>query len=81
MKLAETAVHTDPEAIFLFGGLSLAGDLIFKPTIYHMEANIMPIFKGKIKILPSGLQNQAASILGASSLVWDYLEKNPHVKI
>lgn len=74
MKLAETVVHTDPEAIFLFGGLSLAGDLIFKPTIRHMEANLMPLFRGKIKVLPSGLQNQAAPILGASSLVWNYLE-------
>jgi glucokinase len=74
MKLAETIVHTDPEAIFLFGGLSLAGDLIFKPTIKHMEANLMPLFRGKIKVLPSGLQNQAAPILGASSLVWNYLD-------
>jgi glucokinase len=73
-KLAETVVHTDPEAIFLFGGLSLAGDLIFKPTIKHMELNLMPIFRGKVKVLPSGLQNQAAPILGASSLVWNYLE-------
>jgi glucokinase len=75
MKLAETAVHTDPEAIFLFGGLSMAGDLIFKPTIKHMEANLMPLFRGKIKVLPSAMQNQAAPILGASSLVWDYLDK------
>jgi len=75
MKLAETVVHTDPEAIFLFGGLSLAGDLIFRPTIKHMEANLMPLFRGKIKVLPSALQNQAAPILGASSLVWDYLDK------
>ncbi|MBX2962942.1 MAG: ROK family protein [Cyclobacteriaceae bacterium] len=74
-KLAETVVHTDPEAIFLFGGLSLAGDLIFKPTIKHMESNLMPLFRGKVKILPSALQNQAAPILGASSLVWNYLEE------
>ncbi|QOI98083.1 MAG: ROK family protein [Flammeovirgaceae bacterium] len=74
-KLAETVVHTDPEAIFLFGGLSLAGDLIFTPTIKHMEINLMPIFRGKVKVLPSGLQNQAAPILGASSLVWNYLER------
>lgn len=79
MKLAETAVHTDPEAIFLFGGLSLAGDLIFKPTIRHMEANLMPLFRGKIKVLPSGLQNQAAPILGASSLVWNFLDNNKEV--
>ncbi|MBP9926518.1 MAG: ROK family protein [Cyclobacteriaceae bacterium] len=75
MKLAETAVHTDPEAIFLFGGLAKAGDLIFRPTIKHMEANLMPLFRGKIKVLPSAMQNQAAPILGASSLVWDYLDK------
>ena len=79
MKLSETVVHTDPEAIFLFGGLSLAGDLIFTPTIRHMEANLMPLFRGKVKVLPSGLQNQAAPILGASSLIWNYLDnrKNP----
>ncbi len=75
MKLAETVVHTDPEAIFLFGGLSMAGDLIFRPTIKHMEANLMPLFRGKVKVLPSAMQNQAAPILGASSLVWDYLDK------
>jgi glucokinase len=75
MKLAETAVHTDPEAIFLFGGLAMAGDLIFKPTIRHMEENLMPLYRGKIKVLPSALQNQAAPILGASSLAWDYLNK------
>ena len=75
MKLAETVVHTDPEAIFIFGGLAMAGDLIFKPTIRHMEENLMPLFRGKIKVLPSALQNQAAPILGASSLVWDYLDK------
>jgi glucokinase len=78
MKLSETVVHTDPEAIFLFGGLSQAGDLIFKPTIRHMEANLMPLFRGKVKVLPSALQNQAAPILGASSLVWDYLDKKKH---
>ncbi len=75
MKLAESVVHTDPEAIFLFGGLTMAGDLIFKPTIRHMEENLMPLFRGKIKVLPSALSNQAAPILGASSLVWDFLDK------
>jgi glucokinase len=74
MKLADTVVHTDPEGIFLLGGLSLAGDLIFKPTIKHMEANLMPIFRGKVKVLRSGLENQVAPILGASSLVWNYMK-------
>ncbi|HEY5692840.1 MAG TPA: ROK family protein [Cyclobacteriaceae bacterium] len=76
MKLSDSVVHTDPEAIFLLGGLSLAGDFIFEPTIKHMEATLMPIFRGKVKILPSGLPNQVAPILGASSLVWNYLEQH-----
>lgn len=75
MKLSDSVVHTDPEAIFLLGGLSLAGDLIFEPTIKHMEATLMPIFRNRVKVLPSGLQNQEAPILGASSLVWNYLEQ------
>lgn len=79
IKLAETVVHTDPEAIFLFGGLSLAGDLIFKPTVKHMESNLMPLFRGKVKILPSGLQNQSAPILGASSLVWHHLQEKAKI--
>lgn len=79
MKLADTVVHTDPEAIFLLGGLSLAGDLIFKPTIKHMEANLMPIFRGKVKVLRSGLENQVAPILGASSLVWNYMKTRKNV--
>ncbi len=32
-KLADVVAHTNPEAIFLFGGLALAGDLIFEPAI------------------------------------------------
>ncbi|MDH5476097.1 MAG: ROK family protein [Cyclobacteriaceae bacterium] len=74
-KLADTVHHTNPEAIFIFGGLSLAGDLIFKPTIEHLEKNLMSFYKGKVKILPSSLQNQSAPIIGASSLVWDKLMK------
>jgi glucokinase len=69
IKLADTVAHTNPEAIFLLGGLANAGKLIFDPTKEYMEQNLMPIFKNKIKLLPSGLDFQDASIIGASSLV------------
>lgn len=75
-KLADTVIHTDPEAIFIFGGLSLAGELIFEPTVKYMEQNLMPVFRNKVKVLPSGLQNQSAPILGASSLIQAYLKEN-----
>lgn len=72
LKLSDSIVHTSPEAIFLLGGLAKAGDLIFKPTQYHMEKNLMPIFRNKVKLLPSGLSYQDAAIVGASSLVWKH---------
>lgn len=75
MKLADTVAHTSPEAIFLFGGLTNAGDLIFKPTIKHFEKNLLKVYRNKIKILPSGLQETNAAVLGASALAWIELEK------
>lgn len=69
LKLADAVAHTSPEAIFLFGGLAHAGEFIFEPTKRYMEGNMLNIFKNKVKLLPSGLRDNAA-ILGASALVW-----------
>ncbi len=71
--LADTVAHTSPEAIFLFGGLANAGDLIFEPTKKHMENNLLKIFKNKVKILPSELKDTNAAVMGASALVWKEL--------
>ncbi|MFT3738368.1 MAG: ROK family protein [Breznakibacter sp.] len=73
--LANTVHHLSPEAIFLFGGPTAAGDLIFKPTKESMEQHLLPIFKNKIKILPSQLSAGDAAIVGASALVWKESEK------
>lgn len=73
--LADTVHHLSPEAIFLFGGPTAAGDYIFKPTRESMENHLLPIFKNKIKILPSKLTQGDAAIIGASALVWKEVEK------
>ena len=78
-KLADAVAHTDPEVIFLFGGLSQAGDLIFEPTRRHLEANLMQIYKGKVQVLPSGLGNQSAPILGAASLIVDHFNNSSSI--
>lgn len=70
--LASTVAITSPEAIFLFGGLAQAGDLIFSPTKDHMEMNLLKVFSHKVKLLPSKLDKNAA-IYGASALVWKEL--------
>lgn len=73
-KLADVVAHTNPEAIFLFGGLALAKDLIFEPAREYMEEHLLSIYKGKVELLPSQLSTQNAAVLGASSLVWTIKE-------
>jgi glucokinase len=75
MKLADTVAHTSPEAIFLFGGLTNAGDILFIPTRESFEENLLKVYKNKIKIVPSGLQETNAAVLGASALAWKELER------
>jgi glucokinase len=70
MKLADLITILSPEAIFLFGGLSGAGSVIFEPTKRHMEKNLFPIFRNTVKLLPSGLKDKNAAVLGAAALIW-----------
>lgn len=69
--LANFVMFSSPEAIILFGGLTKAGDLIMNPTREAMEANLIQIFRNKIKLLFSDLKEADAAILGASALVWE----------
>jgi glucokinase len=69
--LANFVMFSSPESIILFGGLTKAGDLILKPTVQAMEANLLPIFKNKVKVIFSDLKEADAAILGASALVWE----------
>lgn len=73
--IADSVHHTSPEAVFLFGGPTAAGDFIFKPTLESMENHLLPIFKNKIKLLPSQLKLGDAAIVGASALVWKEIDK------
>ena len=69
--LADFVAFSSPEAIVLFGGLTKAGDLIMKPVVESMNANVMPLWKNKIKVLLSQLKESDAAILGASALAWE----------
>ena len=69
-SLANFVMFSSPEAIVLFGGLTKAGNLLLNPTRKHMEENLLPIFKNKVKLIFSELKESDAAILGASALVW-----------
>ena len=70
-KFADFVAFSAPEAIVLFGGLTKAGDLIYKPIVESMNLNLMPIWRNKVKVLFSTLKESDAAILGASALAWE----------
>ena len=72
-QLANFVAFSHPEAIFLLGGLAKSGKWIFEPTQQYLEDNLLPYYKGKVKLLPSGMLDKNAAILGAAALVWNQL--------
>lgn len=68
---ADMVVFSSPEAFILFGGLARSGELLLRPLRESLDRNIMSIFKGKPKVLPSELKEADAAILGASALGWE----------
>jgi glucokinase len=76
LRLADSVAYLSPEAIILCGGMAAAGDLILEPTRRSMEKHLFSIYRNKVKILPSGLQEGNIAILGASALIWNLLDKD-----
>ena len=68
---ADFAAFSSPEAFVFFGGLTKAGDLIMKPIEEAYNKTVLPIFKGKAKLLVSTLDGAGAAVLGASALGWE----------
>ena len=72
--LANAVAVTDPESIFLFGGLANAGDLVIEPTKKYFEQYLFSPYKNRVNILPSGLLNVNSAVLGAAALIWQDLK-------
>ena len=79
LKLADAVAVTSPEAIILFGGLAMAGDLILKPTKKSMEENLFHVFRNKVRLLHSGLPEGNSAVLGASALIWNEIIKTEKI--
>jgi glucokinase len=69
-ELANSVAYTSPEVIYLFGGLSQAGELLLRPLRAYFEEGLLNIYQNKIAIEISGLPHNDAAILGAASLIW-----------
>ena len=75
LKLSDAVAVTSPEAIILFGGLALAGNLIIEPTKRSLEEHLFHVFRNKVKIVQSGLPEGNSAVLGASALIWNEIIK------
>lgn len=75
LSIVNAVAFSSPEAIFLFGGLAQAGDLIFGPTQKYIDEFIQVVFKDTVKLLPSQIKENNAAVLGASALVWNELAR------
>ncbi len=72
--LANYASIVDPEAIILTGGISHAGKWLIDPMKESFEAHVFHNIRGKVKILPSILDDRTRDVLGASALAWNVPE-------
>jgi glucokinase len=71
LALANFTAFTQPEAFFLLGGLVSSGKFILEPLETYFEDYLLDIYKGKVKLLLSGLPKETAAMSGAASLIWD----------
>ena len=70
-SFADFIAFSAPEAIVLFGGLARAKEFLVGPIEEGMNANVLPLWKNKVKIVFSQLKESDAAILGASALAWE----------
>jgi len=73
-KLSDSVAHLSPEAIIVCGGMAAAGELILAPTRRALEKYVFPVYRGKVKVLLSGLPEGNAAVLGAGALAWSVLD-------
>ncbi len=71
-QLANFVAFSHPEVIFLLGGLAKSGYWIFEPTEKYLDQYLLPFYKGKVRLQPSGMMDKNAAILGAAALVWEH---------
>ncbi|MFC5051577.1 ROK family protein [Rubritalea spongiae] len=71
--LANCCWLLNPEAFVIGGGLSKAGDTLFKPLRKHLAAQLSPPFRDHLQIIPAKFSNEAG-IIGCSVLALESLD-------
>ncbi|MEO0507058.1 MAG: ROK family protein [Bacteroidota bacterium] len=69
--LANFTAFTQPEAFILMGGLTNSGKWIMDPLEKYFNEFLLEIYRGKVKLLMSGMEGKTAAICGAAALIWE----------
>ncbi|MEM8762199.1 MAG: ROK family protein [Bacteroidota bacterium] len=69
--LANFTAFTQPEAFILMGGLTNSGKWIMEPLEKYFNEFLLEIYRGKVKLLMSGMEGKTAAICGAAALIWE----------
>lgn len=70
LGIANASEVTSPEKVYLFGGLSKAGDILLNPLRKYLNEFLFSVFQNTIDIELSGLKEEDAAILGAAALCY-----------
>jgi len=74
LGLANYASIINPEAFIFTGGVSQAGKWLLEPAYESFNEHVFLNIKGKVRFLPSDIDNRMRNVLGASVLAWEVKE-------
>jgi len=69
LALANAVCYTNPEAIFITGGLAKSNGILFDSLQKHFDKYLLNIYQKEVKIMKSQLPDNIAAVLGAAALV------------
>ena len=72
--IADIIAFSSPQKIFLFGGLTNAGDILIVPAEKYAREMCLESMRDTFEIAMSELPSANAAILGAAALVWEKLQ-------
>ncbi|MCX7861917.1 MAG: ROK family protein [Bacteroidales bacterium] len=66
--IASLIMILDTEAVILFGGIAHAHPIMIPIILNELNDMVLPVFKSKVKILPSALMDKNAAVLGSAAM-------------
>ena len=73
--IINAVVFSSPEAIFLFGGLANAGDMLLNPVKKYIQKNNYVLMKDTVKVLISEIPENKGAVMGSAALIWNELKQ------